>query len=316
MDSILKFLSGLFTAHSPGAQSIDSLFILYLIFAAFMVVLIAGIVVTEAIRFRERRQPVVPKKIFGNARLEFAWTVTPLIIVGVFFALSLQAMIRIDSPNPVGRRPDIVVVAHQWWWELSYPEYHFITANELHIPVGKRLLMEVTSADVIHDWSVPELGRKIDAIPGKINYLWFEADKPGLYNGSCNEFCGAEHAWMLIRVIAQPQDEFDEWVRREREAARMPSGALSKAGAALFQNMTCGNCHSIAGTPDTASIGPNLTHLASRETILSGMLPNTRSNLEAWITNPQKIKPGARMPDFLLSQGDVDKLVAYLEDLK
>ncbi len=314
--SVLKFLSGLFASYSPGARSINSLFLLYLVVAGFIVALIVGLVVTEAIRFRASKRPGIPKQIKGNKNLEIAWTAIPFVIVSVLFALSLEAMINIDSPSRTGRKPDIIVVAHQWWWELSYPDYHVVTANELHIPVGKKLLMEVTSADVIHDWSVPELGRKVDAIPGKTNYLWIQADKAGVYPGTCNEYCGAEHAWMLIKVIAQPENQFEAWIKSQQQLPAQPTDSIAIAGEHLFQRMTCGDCHTVAGTPDTAQIGPNLTHIASRETILSGMLTNTRANLTRWLDDPQKVKPGSRMPDFMFKPKEVNALVAYLEGLK
>jgi cytochrome c oxidase subunit 2 len=316
LSSVLKFLSDLFASFSPSAQTINNLFIKFLYFAAFITVLIVGLVVTEAIRFRATKHPGIPKQTAGNKNLEIAWTVIPFIIVAVFFVLSLEAMVSIDAPNAAGRKPDIVVVAHQWWWQLSYPDYHVVTANELHIPVGKRLLMHITSADVIHDWSVPELGRKVDAIPGKVNNLWIEADKAGVYDGTCNEYCGAQHAWMLIRVVAQPEDEFERWIKNEEESAAPPKDALALAGETLFQKMTCGSCHTVAGTPDTGAIGPNLTHFASRKTLLTGMLPNTEASLTRWLTDPQKLKPGALMPDFMLNRTQVSELTAYLEGLK
>jgi cytochrome c oxidase subunit 2 len=223
---------------------------------------------------------------------------------------------EINAPFSKGRKPDIVVVAHQWWWEMHYPDYKLITANELHIPVGKRLLMRVESADVIHDWWVPALGRKIDAVPGRLNYNWIEANAPGDYEGTCSEYCGMQHAWMRIKVIAQPPAEFQKWIAHQQQIPPLPTDSVAQRGALLFQNMACANCHRIAGTPAESHIGPDLTHLASRETILSGMLPNTPENLQRWLKNPQKIKEGAHMPDFRLSPEQIKDLTTYLEALK
>lgn len=225
-------------------------------------------------------------------------------------------MTNINSPIPDGAKPDIIIIAHQWWWDMRYPSYDVITANELHIPVGKKLLMRVESADVIHDWWVPDLGRKIDAVPGRYNYTWIEADSAGTYDGTCSEYCGAEHAWMRIKVIAQNQNDFNNWIHNQQHIALVPKNSAAITGASLFQQKTCGNCHAIEGTPADMHIGPDLTHIGSRETILSGMLPNTKFNLVRWLTNPQKVKPGAHMPNFLLDSTEVNDLATYLEGLK
>ena len=225
-------------------------------------------------------------------------------------------MNEINKPRQKDREPDIIITAHQWWWDMRYPKYNVVTANELHIPVGKNLLARIMSADVIHDWWVPALGRKTDAIPGHINYTWIEADKPGVYKGTCSEYCGMEHAWMRIRVVAESQKDFNKWIKEQQKMPAPPKDSIAVEGAALFQTKTCASCHSISGTPANASIGPNLSHFASRKTMLSGMLLNTDQNLKRWLTDPQKVKSGARMPDFLLKKNEVDELAAYIEGLK
>jgi cytochrome c oxidase subunit 2 len=176
--------------------------------------------------------------------------------------------------------------------------------------------MEIRSADVIHSWWVPELGRKIDAIPGRINNGWIRADTVGEYEGTCSEYCGTQHAWMRIRVIAEDPDHFSEWLRDQKQPAQSPTDSLSKVGQQLFQQKTCGNCHSIRGTPANEHLAPDLTHLASRETLLAGMKRNNDQNLKKWISDPQKVKKGAHMPDFLFSDQEVNALTSYLEQLK
>jgi cytochrome c oxidase subunit 2 len=176
--------------------------------------------------------------------------------------------------------------------------------------------MRVESADVIHDWWVPDLGRKIDAIPGRLNYNWIMADTPGVYIGACSEYCGMQHAWMRIHVVAQTQKDFDKWKMNQEKIPVFPSKEPARTGAILFEKKTCANCHSIEGTSADSHIGPDLTHLGSRETLLTGMLKNNEQNLRRWLKNPQKIKQGAHMPDFILNDNELDALVAYLEGLK
>ncbi len=316
LDSIRKFLTYLFASYSPGASNINTLFLRYLILAGFIVALVAFLVIVGAIRYRAKRTDKEPPQVFGNKNLELTWTILPLVAVTFFFFLAVKSMNQINQPFNSSRNPDIVIIAHQWWWDMRYPKENVITANELHIPIGKKLLMRVESADVIHDWWVPDLGRKIDAIPGRMNYMWIEADSARTYIGACSEYCGAEHAWMRIRVIAEPEAEFKEWIKRQKKVPQFPTDSIAEKGAVLFQKKTCANCHTIAGTPADSHIGPDLTHLASRQTILSGMLPNTRANLTRWLKNPQKVKEGAHMPNFLLTKNEIKDLVTYLEGLK
>ena len=310
------FFTRLFASYSPQAKDINTLFLRFLILAGVIIALVAGLVIAASIKFRSKKRLGEPKQIFGNQKLELTWTLIPLAIVAFFFILTINAMTDINSPIAKGRKPDIVIIAHQWWWDLRYPKKQVITANELHIPVGKKLLMKVESADVIHDWWVPDLGRKIDAVPGRNNYAWIEADSAREYEGACSEYCGAEHAWMRIKVVAESQKKFNEWIANQQHTPLFPTDSLSQVGAKLFQQKTCANCHAIAGTPADKHIGPDLTHLASRETILSGMLKNNQKNLTRWLNNPQKVKPGAHMPNFRLSKNEINALVTYLEGLK
>jgi cytochrome c oxidase subunit 2 len=172
------------------------------------------------------------------------------------------------------------------------------------------------SADVIHDFWVPELGRKIDIIPGVENHSWFSADTPGVYFGRCAEYCGKEHAWMRIRVIAQTPSDFAKWEREEMTIAAIPSSGAAAQGAQYFQQMSCASCHTIRGTAAQARIGPDLTHVASRETLAAGRLENTPQNLAQWLVDPDQIKPGCQMPNLHLTRQQRDSLVAYLETLR
>ncbi len=315
-DSIGKFFSSLFLTGSKEAIDINILFLQFMILAGIILLIVAGSIFIAAYRFRSKKQPDKPKQVFGNTKLEITWTVLPLIAVTFFFFLTVRTMSEINAPVNKNSEPDIIIIAHQWWWEMHYPKYNITTANELHIPIGKKLLMRIESADVIHDWWVPELGRKIDAVPGQLNYNWIEADTPGVYIGTCSEYCGMEHAWMRIHVYAQAQKDFDDWKQNQEKIPALPVTEPARTGALLFQEKTCANCHSINGTPADSHIGPDLTHLGSRETLLTGMLENNKSNLIRWLKNPQKIKEGAHMPNFILNEKEINALATYLEGLK
>ena len=304
-----------FTPRSPQALAIERLFNLNLAIGALIFLLVTGLVIYCSYRFRARPGQGEPPQIAGNRRLEIAWTITPALILVVIFGLTLIAMRTADPP--VGQqKPDLRVIGHQWWWEVQYPKSGVITANEIHIPTGRPLLVQLEAADVIHDFWVPQLGPKRDMVPGKLNYIWMQADKPGTYGGACAEYCGAQHAWMRILAIAQPQAEFDAWQRQQLQGAPPATGGDVAQGARLFQQMTCVNCHAIGGTASQARVGPDLTHLASRRTIAAGLLQNTPEDLTRWMQNPQAIKPGTYMPNLQLSANDVRALVAYMETLK
>jgi cytochrome c oxidase subunit 2 len=206
----------------------------------------------------------------------------------------------------------IHVTGHQWWWEARYDGTSVVTANEIHIPVHTRVDVELSTADVIHSFWIPELNRKTDMIPGRANRQLLFADEPGTYRGQCAEFCGLQHAHMAVEVVAQPRAAFDRWLARERTPA---AGQGNARGAQLFQQ-SCSGCHAIRGTSAQGDVGPDLTHFASRSTIAALTLSNTRAHVREWIEHPQEVKPGNLMPDLRLSDADWDALTAYLETLR
>jgi cytochrome c oxidase subunit II len=316
INSIHGFLSAMSKSSSPGEDYINRLFLWFLLLAAVIIIIVISGVLVGAIHYRSKPNQGEPKQITGIRWLEIVWTLVPFLILVFFFYFTVKYMKAIDKPAKQGESPDIVIIAHQWWWEMQYPEYGFTTANELHIPVRQNLLMKIESADVIHDWWVPALGRKIDAIPGRSNYTWIDASEPGNYTGTCSEYCGTQHAGMRILVIARPKQEFDIWVMEQQAIPPPPTDSLGKKGMRLFQEKTCASCHTIKGTNAVSHIGPDLTHVASRKTLISGDLLNTPENLYLWLENPQKQKKGAHMPDFRLSPDDLRALVKYLEELK
>jgi len=214
----------------------------------------------------------------------------------------------------------IEVTGHLWWWGVRYlddePSRMFNTANEIHVPAGKPVILKLNSADVIHSFWAPSLHGKKDLIPGRTSLLHFRADKPGVYRGQCAEFCGFEHALMAFTVVADPPAQYEAWAARQRQPAPAPATELQKQGLAVFMRSTCAMCHAIAGTEAGARLGPDLTHLASRGMIASGTLPNTKQYLAAWILDPQRFKKGANMPPTPLSAQELNALLAYLETLK
>jgi cytochrome c oxidase subunit 2 len=300
---------------SPQGQQILSLFYYVLVICALIFSVVASLVTYAAIRYRDPGGRREPKPSRESMKLEITWTVIPALIVAVLFVLAVRVMNAVNPP-PADRPPDLIITAHQWWWQLDYPELHVHAANEIHLPIQRKQLLRLESADVVHDFWVPALGKKVDAIPLHPNYLWMEISRAGTYLGTCDEFCGAEHAWMRIRVVAETEDVFDAWVAHQSAPAVAPSHPVAERGARIFQERTCASCHTVAGTPAHGTVAPDLTHVASRETLASGVLTNNPGNLVKWIRNPQAVKPECKMPNLKLSESEVNALAAYMEALK
>jgi len=277
----------------------------------FLVVLIG--VVSSVVRYRSRGVATAePKQIFGSRKLEALWTVVPLLIVTGLFIVTVRAMVVIDAPEDSSRHPDLVITGHQWWWEARYPN-GVVVPWDIHIPTSRRLRARIQSADVIHDFWVPELARKIDAVPGRWSYIWLEADAPGTYEGTCSEFCGAQHAWMRFRVTAEPDETFQTWLKNEAAAS---VDDIPNSAERLFGNKGCAKCHTVVATQPSSGKGPSLAHLASREFLGGGIARNTPENLTLWLTDPQAAKPGNRMPNTPLTAEERRALLMYLESLR
>lgn len=242
-------------------------------------------------------------------------------VIIMFVALVLS----VSTGRAVATVPDakplrIDVVGHQWWWEVNYddpiPQNQVKTANEIHVPVGRSVLLKMRSSDVIHSFWAPNLAGKKDLIPGHETITWFRADTAGIYRGQCAEFCGHQHAKMAFYVVAQPRIDFEHWLDQQRGPAPKPTDSLTQAGERVFLSGPCAMCHTVAGTGAGGNIGPDLTHLASRRTIAAGTLPLTTGNLAGWILDPQSIKPGVKMPPTQLDPQALQALLAYLGSLK
>jgi cytochrome c oxidase subunit II len=217
--------------------------------------------------------------------------------------------------------PAITVTGHQWWWEIEYQigsvNEHVVDANELHLPAGRPVDIELRTHDVIHSFWVPRLHGKVDLMPGFTNRIRIQANQPGVYRGECGEFCGPQHAHMILLVDVQPQAEFDAWLGRARQPARPPGDAFASRGQQVFMNSACVLCHTIRGTDAHGLVGPDLTHLASRRGLAANSYPNSTAYLAGWVTHAQTMKPHAQMPDITAFTGDdLRAIVAYLEDLK
>ncbi len=293
----------------PPADAIGTLALIVGVIAFVIFVGVEAALVYAIWRYRASRLAGEPARFEQNERLEIAWTAAPALILAVIFVLTLGAMAEINGAG-VAPAMRISATGHQWWWEFSYGGTK--TANELHIPVATPIDLDLTSVDVIHSFWVPELGPKMDMLPGTTNHLRLLARRAGSYDGQCAEFCGVEHAWMRIRVIVQSQAEFDTWLGSQR----LPAVVKGVDGERVFLSNICVNCHTIGGTAASGTAGPDLTHVASRGTIGAGVLPNDVARMRAWLADPQGYKPGSLMPRVPLSDADLDALAAYLGALK
>jgi len=270
----------------------------------------------------ERRpvEPLSPEREAGGARMiVLLGAVVPALILVPLFAWTIQAIYALD---PRSDEPHLVVdvVGKQWWWEIRYrdsvPGKAFVTANELHVPVGRRVELRLASTDVIHSFWVPQLQGKTDLIPGRENVTWIQADSAGVYGGRCAEYCGIQHATMGLLVIAQPEAEYEAWAARQRRSAATPRDSLGERGRAAFLGSACAFCHTVRGTPAGGNAGPDLTHVASRRTLASALLPNSPGHLGGWIANPQALKPGSRMPAVAMSPEQFGLIHRYLQSLE
>ena len=311
----------IFAPVSTPAFAIRDLSFLVLAIVTAIFVVVAAVTVYAIVRYRHRPgdDGRDPPQVYGSVQIELAWTVVPFLIVIVLFLTTTRYIFAIERPAPTRDTLEVRVVGNQWWWEIRYPGLGIVTANELHVPVSDaarpmRTFITLESTDVIHSFWIPQLAGKTDVVPGKTNRSWIEPRTPGTYVGQCAEFCGVQHAWMLLRVTVHPRDEFDQWVAAQQAVAA--DDPESRVGRDVFTSVACISCHTVRGTPANGVFGPDLTHLMSRATLGAGVAPNTPETLRAWLKNPDALKPGARMPAMNLSGDQLDRLVAYLTTLR
>jgi len=314
-------VTNIFRPLSQPAQEIKETSILVLAVCAVIFIIVAGLLVYAIVRFRHRAgdEASEPPQVYGSNQIELAWTVLPILIVFVLILVTSRTIADIQNRKSPPGAVQATVVGHQWWWEIRYPELGIVTANELHVPAStgnsrQPTFLKLQSADVAHSFWVPQLAGKTDLIPNRENRMWIEPTNPGTYLGNCAEYCGTQHARMLIRVVVQSPDEFERWVRDQQQATSVATNA-TEGHKAFFAN-SCVNCHTIRGTSAQGKFGPDLTHLMSRETLAAGAAPNTPDNLRLWVRDPQRIKLGCLMPNMQMTDQEVDQLVAYLQTLK
>jgi cytochrome c oxidase subunit II len=311
---------GTLDPEGPAAESIADLWWLLLGLGTVVFVAVAVLLVGGLFRRRHAAGPDGPDRPDAGGETP-AWfhrwvigggVVMPVVVLMVVLGATVWTMRDVSGSAPRGAL-EVEIVGHQWWWEVRYPEDGVTTANELHIPVGRPVAIELTSADVIHSFWVPELAGKLDALPDGTNTLVIEADEPGEYRTECAEFCGLQHAQMVFYVVADPPVEFAQWLDNEATPAG-PTSPATVDGRNVFLGSSCAGCHTIRGTSANGDEGPDLTHVAQRQTI-AGVLRNTRDNLRLFITHPQRVKPGAIMPPTELTTEEVDVLLDYLQSL-
>ena len=325
----------------PEASRIDSLFRIVFWLAVAVFVLVEGALVYAIFRFRRRRDSDdEPVQVHGNNSLEILWTIIPALLLAGIAVPTLSTIFGLSREPSPDERLDVRVVGHQWWWEFEYPGQGVVTANELHIPTDRPVFLTLESKEtpggiaefdeegtaitenaipVIHSFWVPRLGGKQDLVPGRIHTMTLQSDEPGTFRGQCAEFCGISHANMRLRVIAHEQAEFEDWLQDQKAEAAVPEpGSLAAEGAEVFQNFGTGSCLACHGIEPSQgeSVGPNLTHIGGRETLAAGLLDMNEENLRRWLDDPRSVKPGVVMPDYNLTEDQIDALVAYLMTLE
>jgi cytochrome c oxidase subunit 2 len=305
-------------ASTPAQWILDlSVFVLEVTGAVFVVVF--SLLVYSLVKYRKKTTDGrEPAQVYGSSQLELAWTVIPVLIVVVLFLASARVIASIQNAVRPPEAIEVTVIGHQFWWEYRYPKLGVVTANELHIPVSDPThptptFLTLLSADTDHSFWVPRLAGKTDLIPNHPNSTWVDPHETGLFLGQCAQYCGTQHALMLLRVYVDTREDFDRWIQQQRQPARV-SSTVSE-GQKIFERTACINCHTVAGTAANGRFGPDLTHLMSRQTIASGAAKNTLGNLISWIYNPELTKPGSKMPSMGLSVQQCAAVAAYLATL-
>jgi cytochrome c oxidase subunit II len=313
--------TNIFAPASTPAKSIFglSLFVLAVTGAIFLVVF--ALLLYSVVKFRKRRYDDgrEPPQVYGSNQVELAWTIIPILIVVALFMATARVIAVVQKMPPPSNAIAVTAIGHQFWWEYRYPDLGVVTANELHVPLSDPVhptptFIKLLSADTDHSFWVPRLAGKTDLIPNHPNSMWIDPQQTGVYLGQCAQYCGTQHAKMLLRVYVQSKDEFDRWIQQQRQPVFV-NDAVSQ-GQRIFETTACINCHTVSGTVANGRFGPDLTHLMSRDTIAAGAAPNTPENLRLWIRNPNAIKPGSLMPAMQLNEQELNALAAYLETLQ
>src|SRR5258707_13231676 len=311
----------IFDPHSTPAESIRHLSHFVLAVTGLIFLVVFSLLSYVVVKFRSRAGDTArePAQVYGSTQIELAWTILTLLIVVVLFLATARVIHAIqDAPKPA-EAVEVTAIGHQFWWEFRYPKLGIVTANELHVPVSDPAhptptFLKLFSADTDHSFWIPQLAGKTDLIPNHPNETWVDPHETGLFLGQCAQYCGTQHAKMLLRVYVDTPEDLNAWARAQQQPANQDE--KEAAGRLVFERTACVNCHAINGTNGTGRFGPDLTHLMSRNTIAAGAALNTHEKLRLWIQNPDAIKPGSLMPAMKLSDAEVDALVRYLETLQ
>jgi cytochrome c oxidase subunit 2 len=300
----------------PAADRIAGLWwLMFWISLGVLAVVLAMLVIGVARASRNKAPDRKARVAWGEPLIVVAGVLIPTVILTAVFLVALRDMSAL-SPQDEDTALTIEVTGHDWWWEVTYPDTNAVTANEVHIPAGRPVTLELTTDDVLHSFWVPRLQAKTDMVPGTTNTMSIEASRPGVYRGQCAEFCGLQHANMAFDVVAHEQADFEQWLTEEGRPAAQPVGPSAQRGEDVFMSSTCIGCHAIRGTEADQTVGPDLTHFGSRRTIAAGTVANNRGNLASWIIDPQTIKPGAVMPPTDLTGNELEALLDYIEGLR
>jgi cytochrome c oxidase subunit 2 len=302
-------------AESNAADEIEELWWFMFVVSTIVVIVVTMLVVLAVLRRPGGLRDRLAGALGGRWLIIAGGALVPFAILAVLFALTLETLVE-TAPGHLRPRMTVQVTGRQWFWDIRYPGTGAVTANEIHVPTRTPVEVEVRTGDVLHSFWVPRLNRKIDLVPGRANRVTFEADEPGRFRGQCAEFCGVQHGNMGFWVVAQEPDEFEAWLANQKRPPSVPADPAVQRGQRVFMEAGCASCHRIAGTEADGQIGPDLTHLATRQTLAAATIPNTRGDLGGWILDPQHIKPGNKMPGIELDGPELQALLSYLETLE
>jgi cytochrome c oxidase subunit II len=321
-DLTIRAIQNIFDPLSAPAEILYRISLLVLAICAGIFLVVAGLLTYAIIRYRRKGAAddrEEPPQVYGAAAIELAWTVPPILIVVVLVLVTARTIGEMEKPKLPTDSEQVRIIGHQFWWEVRYPKYDVVAADEIHVPLSdrsKRVATEMVleSADVIHGFWVPQLNGKTMLVPNHRNTMWIEPYKTGIYLGNCTVLCGAQHANMLIRVVVDTPERFQQWLNEQKTTPG--NDAAVAEGRQQFLANSCGACHEINGTAAKGVFGPNLTHFASRQTLGAGVAENNEANLRSWLQDPQVLKPGCLMPNMKLGDKQLESILAYLRTLK
>lgn len=303
----------------PAAERIAEIWWVMFGLASIVSVAVTVLLLLAIHRSRQRRAGRHIAEVNPGMLVWSGGVVAPVLILFAVLVYSYRVGASVYPAVDEQDALTVEVIGHQYWWEVRYPEYGVTTANEIHLPAGRRVRFLLRAPDVIHSFWIPKLQGKLDMIPGRVHTLWVEANAPGIFRGQCAEYCGEGHALMAFWVVALQEAQFARWIEQRRSSPSEPAGEQIRRGREIFFAAGCGDCHATRGAPlpePLGEVGPDLSDLAQRRTLAAGTLPNNRGALASWIADPRRIKPGALMPRTQLAGDELQALLTYLQSLR